>query len=98
MKYELEIVEEAIYDIKDAFDYYESKRKGLGNRFIETIEYYIQRIQNYPEHFQVKRKPYREAYIRDFPFIIIYEIKSKKVTVYSIFNTYTNPIKKPTKK
>ena len=61
MKYELEIKEEAFFDIKEAFLYYEKQRIGLGNRFLDTLEIYLDRVQKYPEHYQIKRNHYREA-------------------------------------
>lgn len=96
--YELEIKEEAFLDIKDAYDYYEFRKKGLGIRFINTLEIYLERVQKYPYHYQIKRKPYREAHVKDFPFIIIYEIENNSIIVYSVFNTSRNPNKKPTNK
>jgi len=45
---------------------------------LETIDSYFDRIAANPEHFPQKRKPYREAYIKRFPFIVIYEITSNK--------------------
>jgi hypothetical protein len=95
MKYELEIKEEAVFDIKEAYLYYEEQRIGLGNRFLETLEVYLERVQKYPQHYQIKRKPYREAFIKDFPYLIIFEIEVNKVIVYAIFNTWRNPNKKP---
>lgn len=97
MKYVLEIKEEAVQDIKQAYLYYEERRIGLGNRFLETLETYLERVQNYPEQYQIKRKPYREAFIKHFPFIIIFEIEGNKVIVYAVFNTWRNPNKKPIK-
>lgn len=81
MKYLIEIKEEAVFDIKEAYTYYEERRIGLGNRFLDTLEIYLERIQKYPEHYQIKRKPYREAFIKHFPFLIIYEIEENKVIV-----------------
>lgn len=98
MKYVLEIKEEAVFDIKEAYLYYEEQKIGLGNRFLDTLETYIERVQKNPEHYQVKRKPYREAFIKDFPYLIIYEIEANKVIVYAVFNTWKNPNKKPAKK
>lgn len=98
MKYVLEIKEEAVFDIKEAYLYFEEQKIGLGNRFLDTLETYIERVQKNPEHYQVKRKPYREAFIKDFPYLIIYEIEANKVIVYAIFSTWKNPNKKPTKK
>lgn len=97
MKYELEIKQEAVFDIKEAYLYYEEQRIGLGNRFLKTLESYLQRVQKYPEHYQIKRKPYREAFIKDFPYLIIYEIEGNKIIVYAVFNTWRNPSKKPIK-
>ena len=95
MKYELEIKEEAVLDVKEAYLYYEEQRIGLGNRFLDTLEIYLERLQKYPEHYQIKRNPYREAFIKDFPYLIIFEIENNKVIVYSVFNTWRNPNKKP---
>lgn len=98
MKYELEIKEEAVLDIKEAYLYYEVQKIGLGHRFLETLEVYFERVQKYPEHYQVKRKPYREAFIKDFPYLIIFEKIESKVIVYAVFNTWRNPKNKPFKK
>ncbi len=98
MKYKLEVKHEAFLDIKEAYLYYESRKKGLGKRFIETLEIYIDRIQKYPEHYQIKRNPYREVFIKDFSYLIIFEIENKSVIVYAVFNTWRNPGSKPSKK
>jgi hypothetical protein len=67
----------------------------LGETFLEVIEYNIANIQNNPTHFQVRHVPYREAIVRKFPFVIIYEIIDSKVIIYAVFNTFLNPEKKP---
>lgn len=95
MKYELEIKEEAYLDIKEAYDYYQENKVGLGERFLDTLEIYLERVNKYPKHYQIKRKPYREAFIKDFPYVIIYEIEKSKIIVYAVFCTYKNPKKKP---
>lgn len=94
MKYELK---EAVLDIKEAYLYYEEQRIGLENRFLDNLKTYLGRVQKYPEHYQIKRKPYREALIKDFPYLIIYETEENKVITYAIFNTWRNPNKKPAK-
>ena len=94
MKFILEIKEEAINDIKEAYIYYEENRIGLGERFIVTLDFYFNRITEYPENYQQRKKPYREAFIKDFPFLIIYEITDNKIIVYAVFNTSKNPKKK----
>lgn len=93
MIYELEIKEEADLEIINAYLYYENKQSGLGEKLLKLIDKYLDRICNNPKHFEVKRN-YREAYIRKFPYLIIYRIEEDKVIVYSVFNTPQNPVKK----
>ncbi|WP_366185464.1 type II toxin-antitoxin system RelE/ParE family toxin [Flavobacterium ovatum] len=95
MKYTLKIKEEAYLDIKEAYDYYEENRKGLGERFLDTLELYLERVTVYPEHYQIKKSPFREVFIKDFPYLIIYEIEEYKIIVYAVFCTHKNPKKKP---
>lgn len=90
----MEIKEEANLEIIEAYLYYEEKRIGLGEEFLEQIDIYFDRITSSPKHFPQKRKPYREAFIKRFPFLIIYEIEKNKVIVYSVFNTWQSPDKK----
>jgi len=94
LKYELIIRNEAELEITEASIYYETRQVGLGKRFLAHLQVYLDRIQTYPEHFSIKRKPYREAFIKKFPYLIIYEITKGKVIVYSVFNIWQNPEKK----
>ncbi|CAH8282731.1 ParE-like toxin of type II ParDE toxin-antitoxin system [Mariniflexile fucanivorans] len=94
MAFNLEIKEEATIEIIEAYLYYESKHLGLGEKFLEHLDTYFLRIQANPNHFPKKRKPYREAFIKRFPFVIIYEVEKHNIIVYAVFNTWQNPVKK----
>lgn len=90
MKYPLEIKEEAELEILEAYLYYEEKQKGLGEKFLAQVEKYINRICENPLFFSTKYS-YRTAFIKKFPFLIIYEFYQNTVIVYSVFNTYRKP-------
>ena len=94
MSYILEVKDEANLEIIEAYLYYEEKRTGLGEEFLEHLNGYFERIIENPEHFPQKRKPYREVFIKRFPFLIIYDTTKREVIVYSVFNTWQNPEKK----
>ena len=94
MTYDLEIKDAANQEIIQAYLYYENKRIGLGEQFLKHLDSYFSRIQNNPKHFPQKSKPYREAFIKRFPFLIVYEIEKTKIIVYAVFNTWQNPKKK----
>ncbi len=95
MNYTFEIKEEAVVDMQEAYDYYEVRKSGLGKRFLNTLEEYFETVQKNPQQYQIKRKPYREAFIKDFPYLIIYEIVASSIIVFAVFNTSRNPVKKP---
>jgi len=95
VKYELIIRNEAALEIIEATKYYKTQQIGLGKKFLAQLEVYLDKIQTHPKHFHIKRNPYRESFIKKFPYLIIYELIGNKVIVYSVFNTYKNPIKKP---
>lgn len=95
MNYKIEIKDEAHLEIIEAYHYYEAERMGLGEDFLTHLDIYLTRISTYPEHFPQKRKPYRQAFIKRFPYLIVYEVTENKVIVYAVFNTHRNPHKKP---
>lgn len=95
MNYKLEIKEEANLEIITAYLYYEKLQEGLGERFLNHLDKYMDWIQTNPKHFPLKKSPYRDAWIKKYPYVLIYEIIENKVILYSVFNTWQNPKKKP---
>jgi len=95
MVYKLILKPEAENDLGEAIEYYQSKRKGLGLKFLKCVQKFFYRITKNPLHYPLKSNQFREAYIQKFPYIIIYEIIDNEIVVFSVFNTYQNPEKKP---
>ena len=91
--YKLSIKDEAKVDISDAFYWYEEKQKGLGIRFIEILDDCFYTIENNPKLFARKYDELRQAIVRKFPYVVIYEIEDFDIIVYSVFNTSQNPEK-----
>lgn len=94
MAYHLEIKSEAKQDIIDGFLWYEEKKTGLGERFFHEVQNYLNYISQHPNHYQKRRKNYREAVLKVFPFVIIYELIESNIVVYSVFPSLANPNKK----
>jgi len=94
MNYKLVIKHEAFIDTLEAYLYYENKQHNLGEAFLLQLDFYYERILENPDHFPSKRKPFHEAFIKRFPFIIVYEIADNNIIVYSVFHTHQNPNKK----
>ena len=86
---------EAQLEIEKAIEWYEKEREGLGFEFYKYLLGYFKTLQENGAFFQIKRKPvFREMPLKRFPFVIIYECNYEEIYVYSVFNTYQNPVKK----
>lgn len=97
MLFQLEITEEAKFEIKEAFTFYESRESGLGIYFLENLEERFQTILENPLKYSEKRPPFREALLSKFPYQTIFEVLQERIIVYSVFHTSRNPKNKPKK-
>ena len=94
MKYSLIFRERATIEIQESFEYYEKQKIGLGIDFKNQLEKELDYILNNPKHYKLVRKPFRQALVNIFPFLIIYKISGRNIIVYSVFHTSRNPKKK----
>ena len=94
MKYFFEFKEEARQDIIEAAAWYRDKRTDLDKRFLSAIDETISRIVNNPASGRKIYKIYREASVKKFPYVIVYEIIFDSIVIYQVFNTWQNPGKK----
>src|SRR3972149_1530585 len=91
MKLKIVFRPEAEAELKEAYQWYENQRKGLGSDFLLCIEAAISSIQRNPEIYPVVYKNVRRALIRRFPYGIFYLIKPEQVVVIAIFHAYRDP-------
>jgi mRNA-degrading endonuclease RelE of RelBE toxin-antitoxin system len=94
MTYNLIVTEEADYETTDAYLYYEEQQEGLGERFLyELNKQYNQLLKN-PEYYGYLSggitDHLRKVQVKDFPFLVIYHIKSDDIIIYSVHNTSKN--------
>ena len=96
MSHQLIIREEAHSDTLEAYRYYEEKSPGLGERFLQELIQRYSEITDHPEYYGFidEQKIIRDVKLKHFPYLVVYEINSDKVIVYSVFNGYKNPEKK----
>ena len=83
-------------EIITAWEWYEERQMGLGDRFIKELNRRIRLIEQNPDRFPTRYKSYKETPIPIFPFLIIYRLNRKKklARIVSVFHTSLNPKKK----
>jgi plasmid stabilization system protein ParE len=96
MKYTIEIRDKAIEEMDLSKEYYHEQRVGLGDEFIKETFSTIKYIQQFPLHFHLFDKKYRQAKIDRFPFLVVYEFEEEdnNIVVISVFHTSRNPKEK----
>ena|ERR1700756_1551124 len=94
MKFHIEILQTATDDLQDSYDWYEKRRIGLGEQFIEEVDDYLDLISNNPYQFSVQfSEKYRFALLKRFPFRIVYNIEEGEnlVNITAVFHTSRDP-------
>jgi hypothetical protein len=96
MVFKIRVSKLAEIEINEAVAFYESRRKGLGKRFLIYIKGCFEIVKVDPELFAIKKQPcFRELTLKKFPFVIIYEVFNDEIIIYSVFHTFRNPSEKP---
>ncbi len=93
MQYELLISATAFMEADNAYTYYENQSDGLGDRFLKSLNEAYQKLSQTPQYYTYinPRKDLRDLKIKDFPFVIIFQIVKDKVLVLRVFNTNRDP-------
>lgn len=79
---------------KDAYDWYEEQRNGLGEEFLEELEIGYAKILKNPTHYPFIAKGFRRFALGRFPYVAIYEVISNELIVFAVFHTSRNPDKR----
>jgi len=90
---DLIVAPEAERDIGEAYAWYEDRRPGLGEEFLNCVDACIHAVCRMPEMHARAHGDYRRALVRRFPYAVFYEYAGGRVTVYSVFHTSRDPDK-----
>jgi len=82
MAYHLIFHPQAELEYTEAYQWYEAQKEGLGGRFEEQVESRLKQIAMNPEAYSF-RGSFREAAIKYFPYIIIYQTSKSNENIYS---------------
>jgi plasmid stabilization system protein ParE len=82
---------EAEADLLDAYEWYESRREGLGREFIECVDSTLAIIGEGPKKYGLTHQGVRQALIRRFPYVICYVIEDRRVAVIAVMHSGRDP-------
>lgn len=84
---------EVYNDLQDAIDFYNSRKSGLGFKFIKTVKLHLSKIKSNAYGFQIRYADIRCAPINKFPYTVHYRVLPKTMTIMitAILCDYRNP-------
>ena len=82
---------EALEDASDAYDWYEERREGLGERFRDALGDAIARIAENPAQFPVHYRDLRRVILFRFPYAVYYRVDSNHASVVAVFHGKRSP-------
>ena len=91
-KFQVIILEKAFQEIENARNYYENNQINLGTSFTKEVFSILEILESNPLLFPVKFNNMREAMIKKFPFVVIFEVlPNDEIIVLSVFHFRRNP-------
>lgn len=82
----LVLAPEAEADLAEAYGWYERRKAGLGEEFLEAMESCVAKIRLRPRIFPIVHEGYRRALVRKFPYAVFYEEATSLITIYAVFH------------
>jgi toxin ParE1/3/4 len=84
-------------DLRSAFEWYESQRRGLGEAFLAAVEERLGGIAAFPNANPVIHRHIRRAVVARFPYLVFYVAKAERIEVLAVLHHARNPADWPSR-
>jgi plasmid stabilization system protein ParE len=78
-------------DVESAFVWYEERRPGLGDEFLDEVGAAVTRIAENSRAHQIIRGRIRRAVVHRFPYLIFYVIDPQEIVVLACMHASRDP-------
>lgn len=92
MAFNISLQIEAIEEIREAFDWYEEQKDGLGYELLEEIEICYENLLVNPHRYSFINSNYRRIRTNRFPYLLVYEIEGDDIVINSVRHIKRNPL------
>ena len=87
----LAISDAASGDATTAAEFYESRRRGLGEEFLAAVDAVLEDLVEHPMRHRVVRGSWRQALLPRFPYCVIYRVEADRIFVLAILHGRRDP-------
>lgn len=85
------LLPEAVADVAEAYQWYESQHAGLGDEFLGCLAAAYSRIAAQPLHYPVRFDSFRRILLRRFPHAVYFEHDAATIFVHYVFHCAQHP-------
>ena len=78
-------------ELAEGIEYYNAQRSDLGFEFLDQVQSAVARIKQYPDAWQQLSRRTRRCLIKQFPYGIIYQIRSNEILIVAITHLHRKP-------
>ena len=78
-------------EVFEAWEWYESKKKGFGDAFMDEFEKFLELIGENPFLFQKLDNRIRRCPMSRFPYLIVYLVQDDSIFIISVMHTSRKP-------
>ena len=78
-------------DLAEAFDWYEARRPGLGQEFLDEISVSFEAIEEQPRRFPTILDDMQMAVVHRFPYLVYFVELQKSVSVLAVLHGHRDP-------
>jgi toxin ParE1/3/4 len=78
-------------ELKEAMEFYEAAREGLGSEFLAEIEETVSLIEAYPLAWTALSPRTRRIRISRFPYGLFYQVGSDEILIVSVMDLRRDP-------
>lgn len=86
MKHSVSLRPRAEADLREAYQWYEAQRPGLGGDFLDEIQRCIAVLEDEPERRPFYYRGFRRWLTRRFPYKIFYRVEVSQVIVFRVLH------------
>ena len=91
MSYEVIFEIPASLELTQAFEWYESRKSGLGAEFLRSVALARDLLVKDPQRFPVTRSPFQWIKLRKFPYGLHYRVIDNRVSVLACLHFRQSP-------
>ncbi|MDK3157995.1 type II toxin-antitoxin system RelE/ParE family toxin [Kamptonema cortianum] len=81
----------ALREVREAVEYYESCRQGLGKALLTSVRDALDRICGHPEAWTLLHPGIRRCRLKRFPYGVIYAVRETEIIILSFMHLHRHP-------